>query len=387
MEIPQHKYQEAFDSLRCCVIIPTYNNAQTLAGVIGGVEKYTKNVIIVNDGATDSTPEILKEFTHLQIITQERNKGKGKALLTGFKAATEKGFQYAITIDSDGQHNPDELPLFLETIKENPGALIVGARNMNQASVPGKSSFGHKFSNFWFTVETGIKLPDTQSGFRLYPVERLKNIWLFTPKFEFEIEVLVKAAWRGIPVISVPVSVKYEEKEKRISHFRPFRDFTRISILNTVLVILALAYYRPLLYLKELRKNGWRQILESDASNLRLSLAMGFGMFMGIVPIWGYQMIAGVALAHFFRFNKILVLLFSNISVPPMIPIILFLSFRAGEYFVSDPVRFLWGENLNLESMKTSILQYIFGSIALAIVTGILCTLISLLILSLTRKK
>lgn len=387
METPQLKYQEVFDALPCCVIIPTYNNARTLAGVISGVEKYTKNIIIVNDGATDNTPVILEEFRHLQIIALKQNKGKGKALLTGFKAALEKGYQYAITIDSDGQHNPDELPVFMEMIKENPGALIVGARNMNQSTVPGKSSFGHKFSNFWFTVETGIKLPDTQSGFRLYPIERLKNIWLFTPKFEFEIEVLVKAAWRGIPVISVPVSVKYEEKEKRISHFRPFRDFTRISILNTVLVLLALAYYRPLLYIKELKKNGWKQILESDASNLRLSLAMGFGMFMGIVPIWGYQMIAGVTLAHFFRFNKILVLLFSNISVPPMIPVILFLSFRAGEFFVSDPVRFLWGQNLNLASIKMSILQYIFGSIALAVATGILCTLISFMILSVTRKK
>jgi len=104
---------------------------------------------------------------------------------------------------------------------------------MEQEGIPRKSSFGHKFSNFWFWVETGIKLSDTQSGYRLYPLTELKKIHFFMRKFEFEIEAIVRAAWRGIPVISVPINVVYAPKETRVSHFRPIRDFTRISIMNT----------------------------------------------------------------------------------------------------------------------------------------------------------
>jgi hypothetical protein len=130
-------------------------------------------------------------------------------------------------------------------VDQHPSAIIIGARNMDQASVPGKSSFGNKFSNFWFWVETGIRRNDTQSGYRLYPVKSLNGMQFFTKKYEFEIEVIVRAAWNGIEVLEVPVKVFYPEKEKRISHFRPFRDFSRISVLNTVLVTLAFLYIKP----------------------------------------------------------------------------------------------------------------------------------------------
>jgi hypothetical protein len=116
---------------------------------------------------------------------------------------------------------------------------------MDQASVPGKSSFGNKFSNFWFWVETGLRMNDTQSGYRLYPVKQMQGMRFLTRKFEFEIEVLVTSAWRGIGITEVPVRVFYAEKEHRVSHFRPFKDFTRISILNTVLVVIALLYIKP----------------------------------------------------------------------------------------------------------------------------------------------
>jgi len=174
-----------------------------------------------------------------------KNKGKGYALRQGFKRAIELGYSYAITIDSDGQHFAADLPAFLGKLEEHPCAIMIGARNMEQSSVPGKSSFGNKFSNFWFWVETGKKMPDTQSGYRLYPIKALQHISFFTRKYEFEIEVLVRAAWAGIDVISVPVKVYYPAKEERISHFRPFKDFSRISVLNTVLVLITFLYIKP----------------------------------------------------------------------------------------------------------------------------------------------
>ena len=183
-----------------CVVIPTYNNAGTLSKVIIDVLKYCEDVIVVNDGSTDGTSDLLELIPGLQLIEYTPNKGKGVALRTGLQYAADKGYTYAITIDSDGQHFAKDIPAFVKHIEENPGSLLIGARNMDQASVPGKSSFGNKFSNFWFWIETGIKGPDTQSGYRLYPVQQLKNIQFFTRKFEFEIEVLVRAAWKGIKI-------------------------------------------------------------------------------------------------------------------------------------------------------------------------------------------
>ena len=237
--------KEKFDQLKICVIIPTYNNAGTLAGVISGVAKYTERIIVVNDGSTDGTLEIAQSYPFVDLVSYSKNKGKGWALRKGFERAVSLNYDYAITIDSDGQHFPKDLPAFVDKLETAPNAIIVGSRNMGQASVPGKSSFGHKFSNFWFKVETGIDCPDTQSGFRLYPLQSLKNIRFITRKYEFEIEVLVRGAWAGIGIDSVPVTVYYAPKETRVSHFRPFRDFTRISILNTFLVAITFAYIKP----------------------------------------------------------------------------------------------------------------------------------------------
>ncbi|HEX8546438.1 MAG TPA: glycosyltransferase family 2 protein, partial [Cytophagaceae bacterium] len=198
MQSSPESYNQRFIDAKCCVIIPTYNNCTTLEGVINGVLSYTKNILVVNDGSTDLTDSILERFTFLNHIKQAKNKGKGCALQSGFERAIALGYTHAITIDSDGQHFVDDIPKFLDALKEHPASVIIGARNMEQASVPGKSSFGHKFSNFWFWFETGIKAPDTQSGFRLYPLVPLKGMRWYTTKYEFEIEIIVRLAWKGV---------------------------------------------------------------------------------------------------------------------------------------------------------------------------------------------
>ena len=200
--------------------------------------------------------ESFSNFPQINLVSYPKNKGKGYALRTGFRHAVKSGYDYAITIDSDGQHFADDLHKFLTKLEDHPAAIIIGARNMDQASVPGKSSFGHKFSNFWFWVETGLTMSDTQSGYRLYPVKLLNKTNFITRKFEFEIEVLVMSAWRGIEITEVPVRVYYADKENRVSHFRPFKDFTRISILNTFLVTIALLYIKPRDFFRGLKKKN-----------------------------------------------------------------------------------------------------------------------------------
>lgn len=387
-----HLLNKRFAELKCCVIIPTYNNQKTLQQVIEDSLRYTDKLIVVNDGATDSTGEILEKFQQkITIVEHTVNAGKGVALRNGFKKALEMGYDYAITIDSDGQHFPSDFENFLNKIKEEPGSLIIGARNMNSENVPGGSSFGNKFSNFWFRVETGIKLPDTQSGYRLYPIKRLQKTRFFCTRFEFEIEVIVKAAWRGIPVTSIPVKVYYAKGAERISHFRPTKDFTRISVLNTYLVLLAFAWYKPMRFLKGFTPANIRSFIRKNFFNkeesvTRKSLSVAVGIFFGIVPIWGYQLVAAIATAYLLRLNKAIVIVSANISIPPLLPFVLIGSVRTGELFTGKEVN-LALRDISPETIKLNLYTYLTGacilSVALAIFTGLL-TFVSL---SLMRRK
>lgn len=249
-------YQSRFDALQCCVLIPTYNNHSTLKRVIDDVFRFTTNVIVVNDGSTDATAAILSTYKDLHTVNIRENKGKGNALRTGFRLAQEQGFAYAISIDSDGQHFPDDLHVFLDALEGHSGneqpLLVIGSRKMDDPSVPGKSSIGNRFSSFWYWVETGVKLQDTQCGYRLYPLRAVNNLNLYTSRFELEIEVIVKAAWNGVHVTNLPVKVLYDPEE-RVTHFRPWQDVARITLLNICFVFIAALYIAPRNLLRKLR--------------------------------------------------------------------------------------------------------------------------------------
>lgn len=386
--------REQFEQLRVCVIIPTYNNDTSLAGVIADVAEYTGHIIVVNDGSTDNTKAIIESFPFVQLISYTTNAGKGWALRKAFAYASGKGYQYAITIDSDGQHFAKDLPAFINELMLEKNAVIIGARNMNQASVPGGSSFGNRFSNFWFRVETGIRLPDTQSGYRLYPLEAIKRMRFFTRKYEFEIEVLVKAAWKGVKILPVPITVYYAPKEERVSHFRPFKDFFRISILNTILVLMTFLYIKPRNFFRSIfSKKKIKQLLNDHLFNTHHSAALkagsiGFGVFMGIVPIWGFQLVVAIFLAILFKLNKPLVIIAANISIPPMIPIIIFASYKAGAFWMgSHAIQIVFNRSISLDSIKKNLQQYIYGSITMAIVAGIFFGLLAFILLKLFHKR
>lgn len=228
---------------RICILVPTYNNDKTILSVISSLQEYCHNIIVINDGSTDNTQSLLKEFLgNITLITYPQNKGKGYALKQGFLKAREKGFLAAITIDSDGQHLAKDIPLLLNAYLENPNSLIVGQRSFNNPNMPQKNSFANRFSNFWFSLQTLKKLNDTQTGFRLYPLEKMGNMKPFNNRYEAEYELLVRCAWRNIKIVEQPINVYYPPIEERISHFRPTKDFIRISLLNTLLTIMAFFY-------------------------------------------------------------------------------------------------------------------------------------------------
>ncbi len=383
-----------FEEKKACVLIPTYNNSATLAGVIADVAQYTKRIIVVNDGSTDDTAAILTSFPFLQVVTQPVNCGKGLALRTGFDYAFKHGYHYAITIDSDGQHFAKDLYQFLDKLEEAPNAIIIGARNLNQASVPGGSSFGNRVSNFWFKIETGIIMPDTQSGYRLYPLHPLVKINFFTRRFEFEIEVLVRSAWKDIDVVSVPVTVYYAPKETRVSHFRPVKDFVRIGILNAFLVIITLLYILPRNFLRGLFSKKKRQqflnqhLLNPHHSDEKKAVSIAFGVFMGIVPIWGFQLAIAIFLAIVLKLNKGLVIIAANISIPPMIPLIVFVSYKMGAWWMGDRAMHLkFSRNISLQDVKANLQQYIYGSITLSVIAALLLGLASYLLMKIFNRK
>ena len=255
--------------LHICAIIPTFNNAGTIEDVIRRVHQQVRDIIVVDDGCTDNTKELLSAIEiPVTVVTHPRNQGKGRALASGFRKALEMGFDYALTIDSDGQHYPEDIPLLIRALEIHPNALIVGSRQFTDNNMDQKSKFANRFSNFWFRLQTTVDLPDTQTGMRIYPLHRLYGLNILTSRYEAELELLVFAAWHNVPLIPVPIRVYYPPKEERVSHFRPAYDFTRISILNTFLCIGALLFGYINMY--------WRTVVCFGY--------FGITMFFGVIP-------------------------------------------------------------------------------------------------------
>lgn len=230
-----------------CVVIPTYNNVTTIGDVVSRTLVQCNDVIVVCDGSTDGTAEILRGMDGITLVENTHNGGKGEALKMGFCKAITMGFAYAITLDADGQHFPEDISVMLAANIKNPGKIIVGQRRgLDNVERSRGSKFANSFSNFWFCVQTGKRLHDTQTGYRLYPLRKLYGLNLLTSRYEAELELLVFSCWHGVDIISEEVGVYYPPSGERVSHFRPVADFVRISILNTILCILAIVYALPL---------------------------------------------------------------------------------------------------------------------------------------------
>jgi uncharacterized protein (DUF2062 family) len=214
---------------------------------------------------------------------------------------------------------------------------------------------------------------------------------LFTTKFELEIEVIVKAAWRGIPVISVPVSVYYAPAGERVSHFVPSRDSTRISFLNTYLVILAALFWRPVMLVRSINfknlKRVWREeVIAAHESPKKKALSVGVGLFFGIVPIWGFQFALAIFTAIFFKLNKVIVGLSAQISVPPLIPFVLYASLKTGEVILDKKVNLDFSKLLSVETLNNLYVYYI-GATILSVIAGFVGFVVTWVLLKLFGYK
>lgn len=241
-----------------CAVIPTYQNAKTLLQVVADVHRVVDTVFVVDDGSTDGTAALLDKATGNErpekVLTHPKNCGKGAALKTGLTYARQQGFRYAVTVDADGQHRADDIPALLKAVEEEPDALAIGSRGLQHENMPAKSTFANRFSNFWFALQTLQRLPDTQSGLRVYPLRCLHGLRWMSARYEAELTLLVFSAWAGVKLLPVPVSVYYPPRDQRVTHFRPGRDFTRISVLNTLLCFLMVVYGWPRIFCRQIAR-------------------------------------------------------------------------------------------------------------------------------------
>jgi glycosyltransferase involved in cell wall biosynthesis len=374
---------------RVCVVIPTYNNSNTIAAVIRETLTVVPDIIVVNDGSTDGTKRILEQFENIDVLTHSKNLGKGVSLSQGLAYADEKGFTHAISIDADGQHSPGDIQKFVAKVEERPQDLIIGVRNLNKRGRRRlKSRLLRGNSNFWVWIETGRWIADTQSGFRAYPVKAVQKLLLKSRKYDYEIEVLVKLMWFGLNVSTIAVAASYGRGSK--SHFRPLRDFAIVSHLNACLIwqrILLPGSLRRVVHLKEYRDKPLRKLcfeivrdvlLEQSKTPASFALCIGLGVCFGILPIWGLQMLAAGIVAHQLRLSKPLVLAASNISIPVMIPLILYVSVLIGQFVLRERLDYGLGLGaINQETVWMYAAEYLVGSVLLAIIAGFVALCIS----------
>lgn len=305
--------------LRFGICIPTYNNPKTLASVVQDCLKNTPYPIwVIDDGSTE--PVCLNgliseltdqtQYSRLHLIRFDTNQGKGAALQRGFNALIENNLTHMIALDADGQHLAHEILKLTPISIQNPWDLVIGSRKMQSENVPEISKFGRKFSNFWVKFQTSQPVSDSQSGFRIYPLFQVQCLKFWTRKFDFEIEVLIRLLWRGVGVHEIEIDCHYPRSEDRVSHFHKFRDNFRISLLNTVLVVLSL--------------------LRSHHKPRDIGFAVGVGVWVGTTPLFGLHTLIIGLLAFVFRLNAVYLWLGTQISIPPLAPLLAIVSIALG---------------------------------------------------------
>ena len=215
-----------------CVVIPSFNSGALLESTVLGVLPHANQVFVVVDGSTDGSELPLLELavrTHgLRILRLPLNQGKGAAVLAGLEAAGSAGFTHAILFDSDGQHDPADIPKFLAASDRFPEAMILGVPIFGE-DAPLVRVFGRRIGNWWTNLETlwgGIG--DSLFGFRLCPVAESLRILRELDGgrgFDFDTQLAVRLYWEGVPPLNLPTRVRYRSPESGgVTHFKYLRD-------------------------------------------------------------------------------------------------------------------------------------------------------------------
>jgi glycosyltransferase involved in cell wall biosynthesis len=360
------------DRVKFVIVIPVFNHAKTLRYVAKRALEVEDTVMVLDDGSTDGGIDTLKGLD-IHVLQHPINRGKGAAILTAAAAARSLGATHIVTMDADGQHDPADFRQFVPLAAQCPQAIIVGKRNFQGIDVPGMVRFRRQFSNFWLRVQTGQSIGDSQSGFRVYPLKVLERLKFREPGFAFEVEVLVKAAWAGVELLEVDISVQYQAPYERISHFNFFKDNLRLTLLNTKLTLRS---FVPIPHPQILDRNGdrtkisvWKPIqslrilLAKNLSPGQLASAGSLGVFLGTLPLIGLHTILILFATGFLRLNKVVALSTSQLCMPPLVPafcIEIGFFLRHGRFLTEISLQTLGYQGLE------RLFEWVIGSIILA---------------------
>jgi hypothetical protein len=296
--------------------IPVFNNATTIVDVAQRARLQLTKVLVIDDGSSDADLRELLKDLDVKVIRHACNLGKGVALSTAFEAAAAGGATYLITLDGDGQHFPEDIPRFFPHMA--PDTILIGRREEISGSMPRSSLFGRDFSDFWIGVETGVVVHDTQSGFRAYPLQYVRELKVKARHYNFEMEIITRAIWAGLSIGSVPVRVWYPDSSVRVSSFHPVRDNARISLVHAKLVVRELLPIPHHMLVKpdQSAEVSW---LRGICSPMGLAAVAGLSALLGIV-LWPWGPIAVVYLAGRLHLNKAVALLVLALTMLPAFP-------------------------------------------------------------------
>ncbi len=313
-------------------MIPVFNNKDTVRDVALACRRELEHVLVVDDGSTDCDVGALLRDTDIRMLKHTRNAGKGQAVLSALRYVREQGGELMVTVDADGQHHPGDIPRLLAEAAGHPAAIVIGARRMDGPNVPASSRFGMRFSDFWLRMETGVAMRDTQSGFRAYPVALVSDLRLAGRHYDFEVEVLAKAAWAGLEIRSVDVGVTYAERGRRVSHFKPFLDNLRISHAHAKLVgrrllpwphrrLVKSAADSPLMLLRH-PVCFFRGLLLEHATPAELGAAAAMGTFVATLPLISLHTVVILYVATRLHLNRVMAVAIQNLCMPPVVPFV-----------------------------------------------------------------
>jgi predicted LPLAT superfamily acyltransferase/glycosyltransferase involved in cell wall biosynthesis len=383
--------------IRILCAIPVYNQAQTLLAVVKGCCAQMTSVLIVDDGSTDVDVKALLSQERAVVLRHERNQGKGMALRTAFTYAREQGFTHVITLDADGQHDPDDLPLFEKAIQAQPEAIVLGVRDFNVPNVPKSSQFGRSFSNFWVVLETGVTCADTQCGYRAYPLKYLSQLKLIRKRYDFEIEVLVRGLWGGLPLAEIPVRTHYPPADERVSHFNKWKDNFWLTHMHVFFVLRRLLPIPMKRWFPREKTTFWNDLLHPVAfikrlihehvSPLKLGISAGVGTFIAFLPI-PFHTVVILYVTTRLNLNRIMGITIQNLFMPPFGPgfaicvghLILHGSFIPSYDWTPD------GQGL-LHFLKQFYTEWVVGALVVAPLFGVLFGWLTYRIAERVRKR
>lgn len=342
-------------SIRTVVVAPSYNNAGTLADVLTRVAAIGLPILLVNDGCTDQTDNVFEAWrrTHpradVRMLRHRHNRGKAAALRTGFAAAMEAGYTHALTIDTDGQHDPELIPRLLEAAEREPLAYVLGVRDDRHGDYPARSRLGRRLSNLFIRLECGLKVADSQCGMRVYPLDLVRAVHCRAGRFGYEAEMISRAVWAGCPIVEVPINTRYLPAGQRVSHFNPWWDSFLGVLMHGRLMAremtpLSHRQYHPgdlppqkpvtlreiLSWLNPFR--AWREMREGRIDQSELAAALAMGVFVANLPIYGLQTALCLYLARRLHLNPLAVLAGCQISMPPISALLIAAALIVGHF-------------------------------------------------------